>query len=33
MASERKHLRDAVAHQAGADDRDARLLHHDQPAV
>ena len=33
MAGEREHLRDAVTHQAGADDRDARLLRHDQPAV
>ena len=27
MAGKREHLRDAVAHQAGADDRDFRLGH------
>ena len=32
MAGEREHLRDAVAHQAGADDGDARFAHV-QPAV
>jgi hypothetical protein len=32
MAGQRKNLRDAVAHQAGADDGDARLCHC-QPAV
>jgi hypothetical protein len=28
MTGERKHLRDAVAHQAGAEDPDARLARH-----
>jgi hypothetical protein len=32
MTGEREDLRDAVAHQAGADDGDARFTH-DQPAV
>ena len=33
VAGEREHLRDAVAHQAGADDGDARLSPCCQPAV
>ena len=33
MAGKRKHLRDAVAHEAGADDGDTRLLAIGQPAV
>jgi hypothetical protein len=32
MAGQRKHLRDAVAHQAGADHGDTRFRHR-QPAV
>jgi hypothetical protein len=32
MAGERKNLRDAVAHQSGANDRDTRFRHA-QPAV
>ena len=32
VAGQRKNLRDAVAHQAGADDGDARFCHR-QPAV
>ncbi len=32
VAGQRENLRDAVAHQAGADDGDARLCHY-QPAV
>jgi hypothetical protein len=33
MAMQRENLRDAVTHQPGTDDGDARLVCHDQPAV